>query len=305
MSVWHVGAYIEDVYLHVPRLPREGESLNVSSVDRSPGGKAANQAFAVARLGTSSHLVAAVGRDDAAKRGLSSLHDAGVGLDRIIAVEAPTDESTVILDEAAQQVILTWSGASRRLTPDLAIAGLDGVQNGDYISLQGEVELAVNQRIITEFRDRAMIVLNPSPIDAFLETPEIWSGIDVLVLNETEALALAQQGDASDTTTLLTQVAQLAGVEQIVVTLGAKGAAYFDHGHISQAAAPVVNAIDPTGAGDGFTAGLVHTLHQGGTFAHGCMFGVLLGAYATERRHCFPGYPDEATLSRWAKDRFQ
>lgn len=148
-------------------------------------------------------------------------------------------------------------------------------------------------------QDRAQVVLNPSPVDGFTAPDFPWHLVDYLVVNETEAAVLTGLSASMEPHIILRQLVKVTGVSRCVLTLGERGAVCLDGADYSHFAAPQVQAVDPTGAGDGFTAGLIHTLAQGGSLAQGCAFGVLLGAYATEHKHCFPGYPTPDQLGQW------
>ena len=82
-SIVVVGSLNLDLLLHVPHLPVAGETQSVTRFYRLPGGKGANQAVAAARLGASTAMLGALGRDDAGRLLLDALHDAGVSTECI------------------------------------------------------------------------------------------------------------------------------------------------------------------------------------------------------------------------------
>ena len=62
-SVVVVGSANVDMVAKVPRMPKEGESLRGDSLSVVFGGKGANQAVALARLGAKVRFIACVGKD--------------------------------------------------------------------------------------------------------------------------------------------------------------------------------------------------------------------------------------------------
>lgn len=304
MTAWMLGAFIEDRYLHLTRLPQEGESLNVRRVHRSPGGKAANQAVAAARLGATACLIAAVGDDSAGREGLAALQSNGVRTSDVAIVDSATDESIVLLTDDAQQLILNVAGASSELAESHVIKCLDSVAPGDILSVQGEISPVVTCAAIRAVADRARVILNPSPVEGFLDGPDVWWGVDIVVVNESEANELL--GDVSNVPTgndLAAAVANRTGVQNVVVTLGPRGALLHTPLGAERIPAPSVRAVDPTGAGDGFTAALTYGLQQRATLADACRLAVAVGAHAVEHNACLPGYPTLDQLRQWSTDR--
>ena len=111
-----VGAVNLDSVLRVTTLPHEGETVLATSSQRIGGGKAANQALAIARAGCRVRLWAAVGDDDAAGIALAGLADDGVDLSLVvrtnvvgtgIAIVCVADDggNLIVVDAAANGVL--------------------------------------------------------------------------------------------------------------------------------------------------------------------------------------------------------
>ena len=73
-----VGSINMDLVMRTQSLPRPGETVVGGSFSVVPGGKGANQAAAVARLGPSTALIGAVGDDDFGTAALDNLQRQGV-----------------------------------------------------------------------------------------------------------------------------------------------------------------------------------------------------------------------------------
>jgi len=123
-----VGSINLDLVARAQRLPREGETVTDATFSRVPGGKGANQAVAAARLGAEVQLLACVGEDEFAPAALADLEAAGVNLDRLKRVQAPTGVALIGVDAEGHNAIVVAPGANLQLRPDdLVIDDTDAV----------------------------------------------------------------------------------------------------------------------------------------------------------------------------------
>ena len=107
-----VGSINLDLVARAERLPRPGETVTGATFGRIPGGKGANQAVAAARLGADVDLIACVGDDEPPRLALAGLQKAGVRLDRLKRVEAPTGVAIILVDDDGENVIVVAPGAN-------------------------------------------------------------------------------------------------------------------------------------------------------------------------------------------------
>jgi ribokinase len=86
-----------DQIVHVPRIPALGETLlGDGSLKLVPGGKGANQAVAMARLGARVAMAGCVGTDPFSEPLLRSLHDAHIETD-LIAVDQEENSGVALI----------------------------------------------------------------------------------------------------------------------------------------------------------------------------------------------------------------
>jgi ribokinase len=230
-----VGSVNMDIGFDVDTLPRPGETALASSVRSTPGGKGANQAVAAARAGAHVQFVGAVGDDPAAARLRAHLNSNGVGTDGLIAVPGPSGNAIVIVDASGENIIVVAPGANGELTLDSA-ALRRIVADCDVLLLQLEIPVATATAAARAAHAAGVtVVLNASPPGgdeaALAQLAEV---TDVVVVNETEAAQWVWP------------------VGHRVTTRGARGAGYAGAGTEFSVAAPAVNAIDTSGAGDVF-----------------------------------------------------
>jgi len=145
------------------------------------------------------------------------------------------------------------------------------------------LQLEVPVNAVTEAAEAAggLVILNPAPAQAL--TSRLLESVDVLVPNETE-LALLSGSSVATTFDEIVDQARLLPSARTVVTLGAQGALLVDETDVHHQAAPAVDAVDTTAAGDSFCAALADVLSEGGSLTDAIAWGVMVGAATTLRR---------------------
>ncbi|MEH0986052.1 ribokinase [Micromonospora sp. CPCC 205556] len=253
-----VGSLNMDLCVRVPRLPEPGETVAGRSLERSPGGKGANQAVAASRLGASASLVGSVGTDSFGTELTRGLTAEGVDVAAVTySATAPTGVAMIIVEASGENMITLAPGANGELRPaDLAGLG-PMLADADALLLQLEIPLATVRAAARTARDHGVpVILNAAPlplVDA--ELLDLLHLTDLLVVNETEAAGLTglDRADPAATAVALRRL----GPPEVVLTLGAQGAVAADAAGVHQVPPFAVDAVDAVGAGDAFCAELV------------------------------------------------
>lgn len=290
-----IGSLNEDLVVRVARWPEAGETVFGERLDRSAGGKGANQATAAARLGGEVAMVGLVGDDAPGRRLLDGLRAIRVDVTNIgLAAGVPTGAALVGLDASGGNRIVVLPGANACLEP-VALDGLDwrGVR---VLLLQLEIPLAtVTAAASAAHAAGVRVVLDPAPAmslpDALLES------VDILTPNALEASALAGR-TAVDVRTARLVASQLEarGPRAVIVTLGASGAVLADGNYVTHLPAPTVETVDTTGAGDAFNGALAVALAEGQPLASAVIFANRVAALSTTRPGAQAAMPDRATV---------
>jgi ribokinase len=233
-SIAVVGSVNADLTFTVDGLPLPGETVLASALASWPGGKGANQAVAAARAGAQVQFVGAVGTDPAADALLAHLIANEVGTDGVITVPGPSGTAAIMVDANAENMIVVAPGANAHLVLDSA-AMRDVVAEADVVLLQLEIPVptAVAAARIARAAG-ATVIVNASPPNASPAMTELAELTDVVVVNEAEAAEWHWPAP------------------HLVITRGRRGASYVANGRAIDVAAPPVEPVDTTGAGDVF-----------------------------------------------------
>jgi ribokinase len=253
-----VGSVNLDLVARSDRLPRVGETLTDATFARFPGGKGANQAVAAVRLGAQVRFVGAVGADVFADEALAGMREAGVELE--LSRRAETGVALIVVDADGENVIVVAPGAN---------AQIGTVDVGGNVLCQLEVS---DETVSSAAAGAERFFLNAAPARTI--PAEVVRKAEVVVVNRYELDSLPE------TPRLL------------ALTLGEEGAVLIEGGQeVARAAAPRVEAVDGTAAGDAFTACLVVSLLEERDREEALSRACAAGAIAASREGAQPSLP--------------
>lgn len=258
-----VGSVNADLTFTVDALPQPGQTVLASALSTSPGGKGGNQAVAAARSGAQVQLVATLGTDAAAEHLRTHLQDNGVGLNGVTSVPGPSGSAAIIVDANAENCIVVAPGANAHLSLT-SVAVRSVVADCDVVLIQLEIPVDTATVAARVGRDAgAVVIVNASPAARPAEMTALAGLADVVVVNETEADAWLTEGRSP--------------VPHLVITRGSRGVRHISEGRQTDVAAPAVEAVDTTGAGDVFAGVLAAAWPDGIDYAlrRACAAGAL------------------------------
>ncbi len=245
MTILNLGSVNIDHVYEVEHFVRPGETLNSLSYQVFAGGKGFNQSIALARAGAKPLHAGRIGRDGAWLR--ERLQQDGIDTTHLHESDAPTGHAIIQVIPAGENAIVLHGGANQALTETDLDAALNSLSPGDYFLTQNETNLV--PWALQKARDlKLKIVFNPAPMSAAIRDYPLQL-VDLFVLNETEAEGLT--GETDPAAIRREMLARYPG-SATVLTLGSRGAVYFDADQLHQESAPTVEAIDTTAAGDTF-----------------------------------------------------
>ncbi len=270
-TIFVVGSLNMDQVVHVPRIPAFGETLlGAGSLKLVPGGKGANQAVAMARLGAHVMIAGCVGTDPFGAQLLKALQADTVDT-HLVAVDAEESCGTafIFLSPEGENAIVVSAGANMRVGHDAKHFQriMQAMRQASTLVLQMEIPSETVSRLVEEAHSIGIrVVLNLAPAQQLPR--DILLKVSVLILNESEASLLSgQQVESVEDARIVATVLHGYGIPTIVITLGAQGALLItndDKGQLQSIyqEAPNVQVIDTTAAGDCFVGALTVALAE-------------------------------------------
>jgi ribokinase len=251
-----VGSANADLMIATAKLPNPGETVRGSHFLVAPGGKGANQAVAAARLGGSVGFIGSIGDDEFGRMIRPSLSDSGVDTAHLCVRSKSSSGVALVLSETSgENMIAIDAGANDLLLPADIDAVVEEIAGASIVVCQFESPVATIEHVIAVAKANGVpVLLNPAP--ARRTGDEMLDGIRFLVPNRQELAGLT--GLPTDLVADVEAAAKALlgrGAQNVIVTLGREGALLTTKDRTRLFKAPVVEAVDTTGAGDTFVGG--------------------------------------------------
>jgi len=299
-----VGSYATGLTMRVERLPSPGETLLGTGYRVDYGGKGSNQAVGCARLGARVSFVARIGQDTFGDMALELYRDEGIDVAHVKQRHGvPTGVGFIIVDASGNNCITIDPGANEYLTAEDISLGDCAFDAAAVVLTQLEIPVVAAAAAMAHGRARrALTILNPAPVRPLPES--ILRLVDIITPNQSEARVLAGRGpvEALDTGEFgLEEIARdliRRGVKQVVMTLGEKGALIVTASSSRHIPALRMTAVDTTGAGDAFNAGLATALACGADLEGAVHFAVVTGGLAVTKEGVIPSLPHRDQVLR-------
>ncbi len=281
-----------DLVVKSPRIPVSGETILGGDFLMVPGGKGANQAVAIAKLGAHSIFVARLGDDVFGHKSLENFKKEHVDTRYVtLTPDAPSGVALITVDAAGNNAIVVAPGANAKLSPDDVYRAQSEIASAGAVVAQLEVPLATVQ-CAAELAHYAgvIFVLNPAPAQKL--PPALLAMVSVLTPNEIEAEILTGV-KVTDPESACEAVDRLldAGLKSAIITMGAKGFLLAEGDRRDYIAAEKVNVVDTTAAGDAFTGSLAVSVGQGHNLHDSAIFANRAAALCVTRRGAQPSMP--------------
>ncbi|MBQ7792768.1 MAG: ribokinase [Clostridia bacterium] len=246
-----IGSINTYLVIHTDRLPKAGETLSGSGFFVNCGGKGANQAVALAKLGGTVIFIGAVGNDTYGDAAIENLKKHHINTDYIIRTKKNTGVAVITVYDGENSIILD-RGANALVTPEVIYQNKEIIQKADALLLQLEIPI---ETVVCAARMAhqagVKVILNPAPITDLPE--ELIQNTDILILNETEAEFLTGiTPDSKEVYQKCIAHLQKLGCKNIILTLGKEGSLACINDRIIYQSAYLVEAVDTTAAGDTF-----------------------------------------------------
>ena len=297
LDVIVVGGINMDFVGRGDRLPRAGETVNGDTFRRTPGGKGANQAVAIARLGGRVALVGAVGADDRGAELCEGLGRSGVDVRFVRRIDGvPTGAAVIHVDASGEKQILAVPGANGRPTPADVAGACEALGPAGVLLTQFELPLETVTAALRWARGSgARTIVDPAP--AIEVGDDVLGLVDVLKPNsrEAEALTGVPVSDRSSATRAARQLIAR-GVGVVAIQAGDEGNLVLTANEEIWLPRIPVESVDATGAGDAFAGTLAVRLARGRSLDEAACAANAAAAHATTRLGAQEGLPTEDEL---------
>lgn len=285
--------------INMERLPLPGETLLGGKFFMNPGGKGANQAVAAARLGGKVLFIAKVGNDPFGVRAVDQYKAEGINTKHVLVdKEHPSGVALILVDAHGENSIAVASGANAHLMPQDIDNARGAIEDGDILLMQLETPLeTVEHAALLAKQLGKKVILNPAPAHPLPES--LLRNLYMLIANETEAEYIS-----GIQITDMNSVARAAdiicgkGVENVVITLGSKGAFVKERGAYHQVQGLKVKAVDATAAGDTFCGALCVALAEGRSITEAVEFANRAAAITVTRMGAQSSLPYRREVER-------
>jgi len=260
-----VGSLNMDFVINTNKMPLPGETVLGNEFSMTPGGKGANQAYAIGKIGGEVSMIGAIADDEAGSKLKNNLESVGVNTSGIQIINGKsTGCAFVTVDSAGENNIVVIQGTNKLLTKDMIDKNINLLEEADIVLLQLEIPIDVVKYTINLAKDKnKVVVLDPAPAQSEI-LEDIFNKVDFIKPNETELSMLT--GMPTNTIEEIEQAARKLnekGLKNVIVTLGKKGSMLINQEGAYLFEAPTVKIVDTTAAGDSFLATFAINLANG------------------------------------------
>jgi sulfofructose kinase len=285
-------ATIDRVY-HLAHTPQLAEKQVAVEAVQTGGGKAANAAVAISKLGGRATFLGSVGDDELGDAIIAGLAQDGVNVRHVPRVAGATSSHSVVLvDTRGERTIINVPARGISADPawlPLAQVGAAQAVLADIRWIKGCAALA---QVAHAARVPVILDIDPTSADAAKdEWPQVIALADYAIFSRR---GLAHFSGTGDTTKALKK-ALAAGARMACVTNGAHGAWWMSQTDFTPQHVPAyaVRATDTLGAGDVFHGAFALAIARGETVTDALLFASAAAAVKVQRNGGRSGYPVE------------
>ena len=248
-----IGSLNMDMTAKVENLPKLGETIFSNEFYESCGGKGANQAVAMSKLGMTTEMIGMVGNDSQGDRLINNLIKHNVKADNIIKSNDLTGRAIITVDKKGNNNIIVIPGCNFKISEKDIQDKIGVIAESDIVILQNEIPSEVVEYSLLKAKELQKItIFNPAPARKLSD--KMYQNIDYLILNETEMEEIFDIG-IHDKVYIgrIFHKKKECGIKNIILTLGENGSVLFDENdNVKKFDAYEVEAVETTAAGDSF-----------------------------------------------------
>jgi ribokinase len=294
-----IGSLNMDLVVNVENMPKKGQTLIGSDFKEVPGGKGANQAVAMARLGGDVTMIGKVGTDSFGQTLIDALTNDNVDTTYVHKEDGPTGVAMITVDKNAENAIVVAPGANFKVKENDIDENIDAIKNSDIVVVQLETPLDTIKYALKIAKDLGKYtILNPAP--AVKLEDSIIENVDLLTPNETELEILSGVSiNCEDDILKAAKTMIEKGVKELIVTLGSKGSLYINKEKSMFKKSYKVEAVDTTAAGDSYTGALSVSFSKGENIEEAMDFASRVGALCVTKEGAQSSLPTLVEVAKF------
>lgn len=303
-SIVVVGSINMDVVIRVPRIPVVGETVIAYDLKNYGGGKGANQAVSIARLGGKVFMIGRVGNDEYGRKLYEDLKNDGVNVEGVeFDCEISTGTAYINVNERGENNIVVYQGANKMLNIEQIVKYEDIFNEAKICVIQLEIPIETVAFVVDLcYRKDIKVILNPAPACELPDT--LLEKVYILTPNETELAILSKSGiktieDIKRASKYLLDK----GVQNVITTIGEKGSYFISKDTEELFNAIKVDAIDTTAAGDSFTGALALALSESKSIKSAIEFATYVAALTVTKEGAQASLPYRDEVEKFIKER--
>lgn len=292
-----VGSINTDLVACAHHIPARGETILGSDFQIHSGGKGANQAVAVARLGYPVQMIGQLGDDIFGRRLREHLSAAGVDVSSVGTVAGSSGVALITVAEAGENSIVVVPCANAFVSPAYVDEHIERIRDAGAVLAQLEIPIETVVRLAEVCADADVpFILDPAPareLPASTLTQVSW-----LTPNETEAAFFAPSKlDGTDPAAMAGFFLEKS-VRGVVLKMGSRGAYVATGSAAERIPSYPATVVDTTAAGDAFNAAFATGLLLGKTPFESARFASAAAAISVTRKGAQPSMPSRREVER-------
>jgi len=286
-----IGSIGYDLTTYMYKFPKAGETIVGKKFIQNPGGKGDNQVIASARVGGDVTFIGAVGDDNYGELLKKNLEENNVKTHMKIVPNMSSQIATILIDESGENRIVIVPGANNFVDKKQIDDNFDIIKECDIILMQLEIPMETVEYVVDKFYElNKIIILNPAPGAELSDN--IIKKCTYLTPNENEiGLITKMPYDTIDNIKSAAKCLFDKGAQNVLVTLGEKGAYLKNKNDDIIIPTLKVKALDTTGAGDCFNGVFAACLAMGKNAIEAIKYANVASSISVTRSGAVPSLP--------------
>ena len=293
-----MGSINMDMILNMARVPETGENVLGTDYGYANGGKGANQAVGLARLGAETKMIGKVADDANGHKLIENLQKNSIDVSGVSLGGTQTGLAAIIIDGEGKNRIVVYEGANAEIDAKEAASFIDN--SLDILLVQFETaENVVAECVNKAVGSGVVTVMDCGPAKPF--ALEKMQGVTIITPNESETKALTGIYPETDNDILKASeiLFERSKAKYVVLKLGERGCSVFDGKDIRILPAYKSKVVDTTAAGDCFTAAMALEYIRTGDIIAACDMGNKAGSIAVSRMGADASMPTAQELKNF------